>query len=101
VGALGVGVGRGLLVVIEQAAAESARSRPFCLLVAVGKIGRRGFAIGGGEVTHDTRDAALQAEAADLPADVDLIATIRSGVLIWQRLIGRRRVEAAVPASTR
>jgi hypothetical protein len=79
------------LAAIEQAVAEECGRPPFRLLVAVGKLERSGFAAVGDGVGNDAEAiAALRREVAEVTDDVDLISTIRGGVIVAQRLIGRQ-----------
>jgi hypothetical protein len=76
---------------IEQAVAEECGRPPFRLLVAVGKLERSGFAALGNGVGNDAEAiAALRREVAEVRDDVDLISTMRGGVIVAQRLIGRQ-----------
>jgi hypothetical protein len=79
------------LAAIEEAVAEESARAPFRLLVAVGKLNRGGFAAVGDGVGNDTEAiAALRGEVAEVTEDVDLVSTMRGGVIVAQRLIGRQ-----------
>ncbi len=76
---------------LEQAIAEETQRPPFRLLVAVGELTSGPFAATDDGIVNDEGAITKLATAApDLQPNVDLIRTLRAGVIVAQRLIGRQ-----------
>jgi hypothetical protein len=76
---------------LDAAIREECGRAPFQLLVAVGGLSEGPFAPVEGGVENDLEAiAALQASVPEVTPAVDLISTLRAGVVIAQRLIGRQ-----------
>jgi hypothetical protein len=84
------GEGDGLRTLDEAIREESARV-PYRLLVAVGGLTEGPFVAVDGDVGNDPAAiAALRASVPEVTPAVDLIGSLRVGVVIAQRLIGRQ-----------
>jgi hypothetical protein len=86
-----LGSGKGEEREFERAIAEETRRPPFRLLVALSELAGGPFAaIDDGIVNDEDAVAALMTAVPDLQPSVDLIRTLRAGVIVAQRLIGRQ-----------
>jgi len=79
------------LVTLDEATGEECGRAPFQLLVAVGGLAEGPFAAVHGDVGNDLEAvAALRASVPEVTPAVDLVGSLRAGVVVAQRLIGRQ-----------
>lgn len=79
------------LAMIEQAVGEETARTPYRLLLAVGSLTYGPFALTGDRIGNDPE--AITEMAADLPevhVGLDLVAGLRNGVVVAQRIIARQ-----------
>jgi hypothetical protein len=85
------GLSEGELAALEQAIQEECARAPFRVLVAVGALASGPFAaVDGGAANDPAAIAALTAVVAEVMPAINLTRTLRTGVLVAQRLIGRQ-----------
>jgi hypothetical protein len=86
----------------EQAINEESSHPTFKILVGLAELDQGPFIVDGGQIICDpTSIAILRGSVPDIPAEINLLAALRTGLLIMQRLVGRQlqinqeRIEAS------
>lgn len=84
-------LGEDELAALERAIAEECERVPFRVLVAVGALDSGPFApVEGGAANDAAAIMALAAVVTEVTPAINLVGTLRTGVLVAQRLIGRQ-----------